>query len=139
MKYLLVVLLMFLASCSNSAQHTQSGNDLIITYDEGGTVSEYAAFYNNLPPTTRVVIDGWCASSCTMALGRSNTCVTPKGYMGFHLAYYLTPGVPDPVDTATLMAAYPDNIKKWIADNGGLTSEIKVLKGDALHALVKSC
>lgn len=134
----LLSLALVLASCGPTQQPNASG-DVIITYDEGGNVVNYATYYKNLPKGARVVIDGWCASSCTIALALPNTCVTDRGYLGFHLAYGTGSEADNKQLSDYLWSQYPPGIKKWISDRGGLTTDIKQLEGAELHALVKHC
>ncbi len=114
---------------------------MVITSDGGGNIGAYGNYYAHLRETgEKVIIDGYCASSCTMALS-ANYCATPRAVLGFHSAYY---GFwifkwPDPVDTAYLWSAYPKKVRDWINSKGGLTPDIKLLKGDELLATVKMC
>ncbi len=136
-----LLLLFALTACGPAGYSTDANGNVIITYDEGGVVTDYAQFYKNLAPSIIVKIDGWCASSCTLALARPNTCVTPRGYLGFHLAYRSVLGVhvTDQTLSDYLMSQYPARIRQWINDHGGLTADIKELKDDELHALVQTC
>ena len=59
--------------------------------DRGGQIGEYLAKYQALRVSgEQVVIDGICASACTMLLGairRNRMCVTPRAVLEFHAAW----------------------------------------------------
>lgn len=122
--------------------------DLRITRDHGGYIDQYKAKYAALRDRgERIVIDGTCNSACTLLLGivpLERVCVTPRASLGFHQAYYdkrWTAGVKvtSVVGTDELMSVYPPAVKKWIARQGGLTQQMKRLKGTDLWAIVDPC
>lgn len=122
--------------------------DLRITRDHGGYIDQYKAKYAALRDRgERIVIDGTCNSACTLLLGivpLERVCVTPRASLGFHQAYYdkrWTAGVKvtSVVGTDELMSVYPPAVKKWIARRGGLTQQMKRLKGTDLWAIVDPC
>lgn len=58
---------------------------IIITYNMGGPIAEQVVLVNQLRASgTTVIIDGKCASACTMFLGVPRSCVTPGARLGFH-------------------------------------------------------
>jgi hypothetical protein len=63
--------------------------------DRGGHIGEYLAKYHALRVCgEQVVIDGICASACTMLLGtipRDRICVTQRAVLEFHAAWDPTP------------------------------------------------
>jgi len=122
--------------------------DLRITRDHGGYIDQYKARYAAVRDRgERIVIDGTCNSACTLLLGivpLKRVCVTPRASLGFHQAYYdkrWTAGVKvtSVVGTDELMSVYPPAVKKWIARQGGLTQQMKRLKGTDLWAIVDPC
>jgi hypothetical protein len=122
--------------------------DLRITRDHGGYIDQYKAKYAAVRDRgERIVIDGTCNSACTLLLGivpLERVCVTPRASLGFHQAYYdkrWTAGVKvtSVVGTDELMSVYPPAVKKWIARQGGLTQQMKRLKGTDLWAIVDPC
>ena len=122
--------------------------DLRITRDHGGYIDQYKAKYAAVRDRgERIVIDGTCNSACTLLLGivpLERVCVTPRASLGFHQAYYdkrWTAGVKvtSVVGTDELMSVYPAAVKKWIARQGGLTQQMKRLKGTDLWAIVDPC
>jgi len=123
--------------------------DYRITRDFGGDVEEYKAKYVRLRDAgERVVIDGICNSACGLVLGIvpiNRICATPKASMGFHQAYFdkrWTAGirVTSYAGTAELMAIYPQGVKDWIEQHGGLTADMKhLLNGTELWAIIDPC
>jgi len=117
-----------------------------ITDDDGGRIGTYWARYTALRASgEQVVIDGKCASACTMVLGlvpSDRICVTANARLGFHAAY--RPGflgfevINDPA-TRTLWNLYPVPIRQWIARNGGLGLQMIYLSGPELFAMYRQC
>jgi hypothetical protein len=62
--------------------------------DNGGRIGTCLSKYEALRKSgQRVVIDGTCASACTLLLGlipHSRICVTPRAVLAFHAAWDLT-------------------------------------------------
>ena len=137
----LLVLTLFAAAPAHALLH--------ITRDHGGYVDQYKAKYERIRDTgQRVVIDGICNSACTLVLGivpLNKICVTPRASLGFHEAYYdkaFTLGIriTSAAGTSELMSYYPDTVKDWIRQNGGLTTKMKVIKnGPQLWKIVDPC
>ena len=127
MRAIMIVLLLLLAA------HTAYARDRIITNDNGGLVRNYISCYEaDHLNGTRVVINGWCASACTLALLYPKTCVTPKAKLAFH--------APSPqTKTEFLMITYPPLVQEWIDNHGGLTQKMIVLKGSELTNIVRGC
>jgi hypothetical protein len=123
--------------------------DYRITRDFGGDVEEYKAKYAQLRDTgERVVIDGICNSACGLVLGivpLNRICATPRASMGFHQAYFdkrWTAGVrvTSYAGTAELISIYPQTVKDWIEQHGGLTADMKHLKnGTDLWVIIDPC
>jgi len=92
-----------------------------------------------------VIIDGLCASACTIVLGAispDKICVTSHAELGFHAAWDFGANgraVTNPEATQMLYSMYPQPVKKWIAARGGLTPRMIFLKGKQLQALYKPC
>jgi hypothetical protein len=126
-----------------------SAADYRITRDYGGVIDEYKSKYAEIRDRgDRVVIDGPCASACTLVLGivpLNRICVTPRARLGFHMAYYEQPGadgtkVLSSEGTADMMSYYPETVKRWLSRHGGLTSDTKKIKnGPELWAIVDPC
>src|SRR5437868_3787308 len=116
---------------------TPASADYRITRDHGGLVDEYKARYTKIRERgERVIIDGICNSACTLVLGivpLNRICVTPNASLGFHQAYFdksYTFGirVTSYSGTADLVSYYPQSVKDWITQHGGLTPEMKRVK-----------
>jgi hypothetical protein len=123
--------------------------DYRITRDFGGLVDQYKAKYAKIRDSgDRVVIDGICNSACTLVLGivpLNRVCVTPNANLGFHEAYFdksWTFGmrVTSYAGTADLVSYYPQPVKEWIRQHGGLTPEMKHVKnGPDLWSMIDPC
>jgi hypothetical protein len=118
----------------------------IIREDPGGNMGEYADKYKNMRFwRDSVVIDGPCASACTLVLGNIGAqpvCVTNHAKLGFHAAWDYGPGgthVTNPAATKVLLDSYSVGVRQWIARHGGLTKKMIWLEGRQLQALVPPC
>jgi hypothetical protein len=116
-----------------------------IANDSGGRIGTYLTKYEALRKSgQRVVIDGTCASACTLLLGvipHNRICVTPRAVLAFHSAWDLSLTGPQTNTPATkyLWSRYPDSVRRWIARHGGLRSETIYLSGRELAAMFPSC
>ena len=117
-----------------------------IADDRGGKIGVYVDKYQDLRTSGEtVIIDGLCASACTIVLGKvphDRICVTSHASLGFHAAWdYGDNGrpVPNPEATHMLYLMYPPAVRKWINDRGGLTRRMIFLQGKQLQALYKPC
>ena len=123
--------------------------DVRITRDFGGHVDQYKKRYAAIRDSgERVIIDGICNSACTLVLGivpLNKICVTPRASIGLHQAYYdkrYTAGlyVQSYAGTDELMSYYPDTLKGWIEQQGGLARQMKTIKnGMDLWAIIDPC
>ena len=109
-QFLLAAILAFVPSLA-SAETIEVGND------HGGLVFVYQARWEKLATQgIDVRISGSCMSACTILLGyipRRDICVTPSASFGFHLATMQ-------FATDQLWKAYPEDIRAWINQQGGL-------------------
>jgi hypothetical protein len=117
-----------------------------IANDRGGRIATYIVKYQCLASSGKsVVIDGLCASACTIvlsALPRDRICVTSRATLGFHAVWnYSADGrtFTDPEATLMLYSAYPKRVHRWIARRGGLTPRIIFLSGRPLKEMYRSC
>jgi hypothetical protein len=117
-----------------------------IADDGGGRIGTYIAKFQSLASSGEtVIIDGPCFSACTLILGTvpdDRICVTARARLGFHAAYDLgsTGGRVTNRDATELMySIYPMSIQSWLAEHGGLTPRLIVLRGEALQAMYKPC
>ena len=129
MKYILpvVLLALALAGCAGTISPIWQ-KQVVITNDRGGYIVRFQKKYRRWAAENKlVVVDGYCASSCTMAIGmipRRNLCVTKRAVWGFHGSYYnaLFVGgkVENPTQTHLMTDAYTDDIRAWVDSKGGL-------------------
>jgi hypothetical protein len=117
-----------------------------IKRDAGGRVGAYIeAFAMVRNSGQQVVIDGACLSACTLVLGivpRERICATSKALLGFHAAWSRDNygrAVRNAAATQILWDIYPEEVRGWIARNGGLNSKMIYLRGRELAAVVPPC
>ena len=117
-----------------------------ITNDRGSLIAAYVVKYQRLASSGKsVIIDGLCASACTMvlsALPYDKICVTSRATLGFHAAWnYGANGraFSDPEATLMLYSTYPTPVRRWIARRGGLTPHTIFLSGRPLQEMYRSC
>src|SRR5262245_55100433 len=117
-----------------------------IVADPGGQIGPYLENLTALRKSgERVIIDGPCLSACTMVLGvipHERICVTPRAKLGFHAAW--NPGdngrpVTSKAATQLLMDIYPERVRSWIKERGGLTPKMMYLTGQELAAMYHPC
>jgi hypothetical protein len=117
-----------------------------IADDRGGRIGTYVDRYQDLRQSgDTVIIDGLCASACTIVLGaipHNRICVTSHATLGFHAAWDFGANgraVTNPEATQMLYAMYPSQVKRWIAQRGGLTPHMIFLRGKQLQTMYKPC
>ncbi|GGE05295.1 hypothetical protein SAMN05421774_101868 [Gemmobacter megaterium] len=111
---------MLLSGCGTSITH--QGNDMIVRSDMGGSLSEREVEIASLRYTgKKVVIDGTCASACTMYLGLENACLTPRAKLLFHgpRSASSTPYTDEIFDrmSAQIAKYYPTEIAGWFMND----------------------
>ena len=117
-----------------------------ITDDRGGRIGTYVDKYQDLRTSGEtVMIDGLCASACTIVLGAvpaNRICVTSRANLGFHAAWDFGndgQAVTNSEATRMLYSMYPSPIRRWIASHGGLTPRMLFLHGRQLTTMFKPC
>jgi hypothetical protein len=117
-----------------------------IAGDQGGQIERYVDRYEQLRASgQRIVIDGLCASACTIVLAtihHDKICVTPNASLAFHAAWdFGARGrtIANSGATRTLYSMYPSQVRNWIASQGGLTSRMIFLRGRQLEAMYRPC
>jgi hypothetical protein len=117
-----------------------------IADDRGGRIGTYVDKYQDLRSSGEmVVIDGLCASACTIVLGavpRDRICVTSNANLGFHAAWdYGANGrtVTNAEATQMLYSMYPTQVRRWISARGGLKPHMIFLHGRQLAGMYKPC
>jgi hypothetical protein len=117
-----------------------------IVQDPGGRIETYVDRYQGVRSSGEmVIIDGYCASACTIVLGtvaHDKICVTSRARLGFHAAWDSGSNgrkITNPEATHTLYSMYPFEVRRWIDQRGGLTPHIIVLSGRELAAMYRPC
>jgi len=117
-----------------------------IAEDRGGRIGTYVDRYQGLRSSGEtVIIDGLCASACTIVLGavpHDKICVTSHANLGFHAAWDFGANgraVTNPEATQMLYSMYPSPVRRWIAQRGGLTPHMIFLRGKQLMGMYKPC
>src|SRR6202140_1591281 len=117
-----------------------------IAEDRGGRIGTYVDKYQDLRSSGEmVIIDGLCASACTIVLGaipHDKICVTSHASLGFHAAWDFSDdghAITNPEATQMLYSMYPSAVKHWIASRGGLTPHMIFLRGKQLTSMYKPC
>jgi hypothetical protein len=117
-----------------------------IANDRGGQIGRYVERYEQLRASGQtVIIDGLCASSCTIVLGaipHEKICVTRNANLAFHAAWDFGArgrAVTNPGATRMLYLMYPSQIRHWIANRGGLSARMIFLRGRQLAAMYRPC
>jgi hypothetical protein len=117
-----------------------------IANDRGGQIGQYLDKYSELRASGQaVMIDGLCASACTIVLGaipHDKICVTSNATLGFHAAFDFAGNgrtVTNPQATQMLYSGYPSQVRRWISRRGGLTPRMIFLHGKQLQAMYRPC
>ncbi len=117
-----------------------------IADDPGGRIGSYVDKYQGLRTSGEtVIIDGLCASACTIVLGavpHDRICVTSRANLGFHAAWDFGANgraVTNPESTRTLYSMYPSPVRRWIAARGGLKPQMIFLRGKQLMSMYRPC
>ena len=117
-----------------------------IADDRGGQIGRYVERYEQLRASGQmIIIDGLCASSCTIVLGaipNERICVTPNANLAFHAAWDFGAhgrAVTNPGATRMLYSMYPSAVQHWIAHRGGLSPRMIFLRGRQLEAMYRPC
>ncbi|MDA9397917.1 hypothetical protein [Bradyrhizobium sp. CCBAU 45389] len=117
-----------------------------ITDDRGGSIGKYVYKYERLRASgQRVIIDGFCASACTIVLATlpaERICVTSRAELAFHAAWDIGPrgrAVTNAGATRMMYLMYPAPVRRWIARRGGLTPRTIFLRGNPLQAMYRAC
>src|SRR5437764_14645683 len=85
----------FLAATLLILNVAEASSAVRIANDRGGQIGSYVMKYQRLASAGEsVIIDGLCASACTIVLSelsRDKICVTPRATLGFHAAWNYGP------------------------------------------------
>lgn len=142
MKFVTGLLAMVLLLAGVGASHAV----VRIADDRGGRIGTYVDKYQDLRTSgEQVIIDGLCASACTIVLGavpHDRICVTSNANLGFHAAWDFGANgraITNPEATQMLYSMYPSAVRRWIAARGGLTPHMIFLRGKQLTSMYKPC
>ena len=142
MKLLTGLLALFLLIAGMGASHAV----VRIADDRGGRIGTYVDRYQGMRSAgEEVIIDGLCASACTIVLGaipHNKICVTSHATLGFHAAWDFGANgraITNPEATQMLYSMYPSQVRHWIAQRGGLTPRMIFLRGRELQAMYRPC
>ena len=112
----------------------------------GGQVGEFIDLFEGVRASgERVVIDGPCLSACTLVVSivpNQRICVTKRAVLGFHAARSIDRRgriYAEPEASRLVLDAYPDPVRDWIIQRGGLTSRLLLLRGRELTAMYRRC
>src|ERR1700733_14330079 len=121
----LLAVVLLLAGMSASQAVVRIGED------RGGRIGTYVDKYQDLRSSGEmVIIDGLCASACTIVLGaipHDKICVTSHATLGFHAARGLSDDghpIPKPEGPQVLFLMYPLGVKPWVPPGGRLTQRM---------------
>jgi len=117
-----------------------------IAEDRGGRIGTYVDRYQGLRSSGEtVIIDGLCASACTIVLGavaHDKICVTSHASLGFHAAWDFGANgraITNPEATQMLYSMYPSPVRRWITQRGGLKPNMIFLRGRQLTSMYRPC
>jgi hypothetical protein len=117
-----------------------------IADDGGGQIGTYLTKFQHLRSSGEsVIIDGLCASACTIVLAtvpHDKICVTSRATLGFHAAFdegINGREITNREATTFLYSMYPRPLRRWIAARGGLTPQMIFLRGKELQAMYQPC
>jgi len=126
----------FLVAALMLASPAASAVTVEVSDDHGGILSLYQAQWADLAAKdVSVEIVGPCVSACTILFGyipSAKICVTANASLGFHLGTAQ-------FATDALWKAYPDAIRDWIAEHGGLTYQILWLRPPEIYRFFRQC
>ena len=142
MKFVTGLLAAVLLLAGGAASHAA----VRIADDRGGRIGTYVDRYQDLRTSGEsVIIDGLCASACTIVLGtipHDKICVTSHATLGFHAAWDFGANgraITNPEATQLLYSMYPSQIRRWISHRGGLTPHMIFLRGRELQTMYRPC
>lgn len=153
-----IVLMLFAIAPLARAQtvYDQPMRPIIIRGDKGGVVKLYLTAWRDVERSDNIVIiDGECASACTLFIGivrRDKVCFTERGYLAFHAAARckadmqtmscISKPTYNKDATNDLLSHYPADVRAWIAKRGGLSTDLSkyhIMRGKELEKFIRRC
>jgi len=121
--------------------------DFRILGSPGGEVEDFLKLFGEMRETgERIIIDGPCYSACTLVLSeipKDRICVTRRAVLGFHGARLFDREGNEYAPSRSLNEAvtgvYPEPVRHWIGQHGGLTRKMITLRGSALYRFYPRC
>jgi hypothetical protein len=113
--------------------------------DDGGALAAYAEEARRLNARgERKIIDGDCASACTLFLSVRHVCVTRRARLWFHAPHVPGDAAPDALGGLQMLAYYPPAVRAWAIRTHALESAEyspdRSLSGEELTAMgVAAC
>ncbi|RRI06422.1 hypothetical protein EH240_03890 [Mesorhizobium tamadayense] len=120
---------------------TLPANAETVRSNPGGQIVIFALHVAELRAAEELVeFDGECDSACTLylSLPAEQLCITPRASFGFHLPY----GVGSQQNTVAaqyLISQYPDWVRQWIEEHGGLSHTIVRMEADEVAKHLPLC
>lgn len=112
-----------------------------ISNDRGGQVITYALRVLKLKRAgTNVAITGRCASACTLhlSLPKNRMCISRGASFAFHLPYGAS-NRGNRTAASYLMNSYPQWVRRWIANQGGLSSRMITMNYGHARRFIATC
>ena len=109
--------------------------------DRGGVVVDYALRVLQFKKAgTAVNVSGSCMSACTLFLSLpvEQVCVTQEASFGFHLPYGMS-ARSNRIAKHYLYGSYPEWVKAWLKQHGGLARTMKVMSYDVARRHIRPC
>jgi hypothetical protein len=114
----------------------------VIVDDRGGMVAAYDALAEKFASNGRKVeIRGYCQSACTilLALPPGQICAHDGAEFWFHQASESGSKRRSDPATSWLMGRYPEPVRAWLDQRGGLTVSWLILRGAEMRGMVRAC
>jgi hypothetical protein len=121
---------------------------VLIRRDIGGDISVYQSRIKQwIKERRRIIIDGPCASACTIYLASPHLCITRRAQFWFHAGYVeFNAGynfkIPSRHWSNEMLRHYPKPVLNYINRHGGLREMayvIPALQGNELRQMVRAC
>lgn len=135
----LTALVMGMGSPANAGPWPQ--NVHTVRHDSGGYVIDYAIKMRRMERSGQPIrFSGRCDSACTLylALPKSQACVSKGAAFGFHLPSGSS-SRGDRIAANFMLNIYPAWVRKWLDANGGLTTQLKVMRYDYARQHLPEC
>jgi hypothetical protein len=129
-----------------AATGPQAFADVRIVSSPGGEIEKHLQYFERIKRSDeRVIIDGPCLSACTLVLStlpRNRICMTSRAVLGFHAPFLMDDNgrtFRTRKLTHAMAASYPAAVRSWLKRKGGLTPQLKYLKGRELTSMYPRC